>query len=1203
MHAAKCCRSIAALIAAISVSVLSLQAGAPAVFSGRSAHPSFPAVAAEGVSVQGRVLTADNAAQVTVLVELTDAPAAVVYEEAAASAVIANPYAVAADHVAFIKTKQNALLPALTGAGIKGKTIYTMQRAVNGVVMLVGADKLDALRSLPGVKAVRRLIPQAPSAFTSADFLGVPGLWTRPGLGLTGAGVKVGIIDSGIDYTHANFGGRGYDAYWNEDGIGPVDGNPDPNPDFPSLKVVGGYDFAGDGYNAAGTEAQQIPVPDPDPLDCGGHGTGVASIIGGYGVNADGSTFMGPYDGSVPFGALSIGPGFAPEAKLYALRVFGCSGSTNLVGQAIEWAMDPNGDGDMTDHLDVINMSLGYVNAVGEIDSDIALADNATKVGVVVVCSAGNESDAFFNTGGPSVAGGAIGTAATLNDDFTFPRVLVNTPADLPLGQTYWATTSSFAPGAPNPGLTGDVVVANPLFANTPLINAAEVAGKIVLIQRGSVSFVQKAQAAFDAGAIGVLMFNNAANGAPIAMGGVGNIAIPVVMIGTNEGLGIQTAIAGGQTVNVTLDGSLAGSDLVADYSSRGPRTGDGLLKPDLAAPAEAVDVAAVSTGTGKTGFNGTSSAAPHVAGVVTLMKQLHPTWTVEELKALVMNTATHNVGLSVTSPTVELGVGRAGAGRIDPIKAEQSKVVAYSLDRRGWVSATYGIIDATPGMAPLYQTIMLRNKGDTNVTFDVSFETMTDLLDPDAAKVTFPLGTRVTVGRAPLVNVLVASLQIDYTKLLNWYDQSIGLTQAVSGWYTPEASRHWLPELSGYIVLTPTAGTQPTLRVPVHAIIRPAANAWVNAAALDFAGADGSVALPVTGQTLGDALSLAPFEYISMAKAYELQEASPISPDVAMYNDPASDEYDPALYQFMLGFDIQAVGVSSDYSTTVVGGIGAIADTWLSFGVATYGDRSVIAQSNFAIQIAIDTNGDEVEDYYVLADRLSTAAPDPTNVYVSRVFDVAQQKYYLVDYINLDPNLVHTNLLQSNVMMLPAPASLIGLTDGTSRFNYAVLTVLYGDLIDATEWLTYDPATPGLDTAMGSWEPFMFTATAGDTIPVTYNTANFMANKSVGLLVTHLHNAPGQRVQTIMAAVPMPVISGFSTLSGPEGTVVTIQGQNLSQVKKVLFSPDRPASFRVVSDTEIEATVPRRARTGAISLESAYGNASSGRLKFKVVR
>ena len=112
-------------------------------------------------------------------------------------------------------------------------------------------------------------------------------------------------------------------------------------------------------------------------------------------------------------------------------------------------------------------------------------------------------------------------------------------------------------------------------------------------------------------------------------------------------------------------------------YSSRGPRLPDSALKPDVTAPAEVVGVATFRTGTAVENFNGTSSATPHVSGTMALLRQLHPTWTVQELNALVCNTATHN--LIATTAGGGAGVGRVGAGRIDLTNANNANVVAYN--------------------------------------------------------------------------------------------------------------------------------------------------------------------------------------------------------------------------------------------------------------------------------------------------------------------------------------------------------------------------------------------------------------------------------------------------------------------------------------------------------------------------------------------
>ena len=152
---------------------------------------------------------------------------------------------------------------------------------------------------------------------------------------------------------------------------------------FPSAKVVGGHDFVGNAYNADPADPAYDPVarPDDNPLDCNGHGSHVAGTSAGYGVNADGTTYTGGYGPGLDPKTLRIGPGMAPEADLYALKVFGCEGSTDVTMQAIEWALDPNGDGIPTDHLDVINLSLG---------SDYGLADDADAMAIDRAMQAGH---------------------------------------------------------------------------------------------------------------------------------------------------------------------------------------------------------------------------------------------------------------------------------------------------------------------------------------------------------------------------------------------------------------------------------------------------------------------------------------------------------------------------------------------------------------------------------------------------------------------------------------------------------------------------------------------------------------------------------------------------------------------------------------------------------------------------------------------
>lgn len=144
----------------------------------------------------------------------------------------------------------------------------------------------------------------------------------------------------------------------------------------------------GDAYTGSNT-----PVPDPNPLDCEftsgsvGHGSHVAGTAAGSGVKSDGTTFAGPYDAAAYTpGAFRIGPGVAPQADIYSFRVFGCSGSTNVVAEAIDMAVAAG--------VNVISMSLGSnYGTISNLDAgstaEGAAVANAAAAGIVVVAASG----------------------------------------------------------------------------------------------------------------------------------------------------------------------------------------------------------------------------------------------------------------------------------------------------------------------------------------------------------------------------------------------------------------------------------------------------------------------------------------------------------------------------------------------------------------------------------------------------------------------------------------------------------------------------------------------------------------------------------------------------------------------------------------------------------------------------------------------
>ncbi|GMA88734.1 hypothetical protein GCM10025868_39840 [Angustibacter aerolatus] len=174
--------------------------------------------------------------------------------------------------------------------------------------------------------------------------------------------------------------------------------------------MVGGTDLVGDAYD--GTPAHP-PVPDANPMDCDTHGTHVASTAAGRGVTSSGATYAGPWTSGTDLSTMTVAPGVAPEADLYAVKVFGCGdGGTAVVAQALEWAADPDHDGDFTDKMDVVNLSLGSDFASPD-DPDAVAANQAAAAGTVVVAAAGNTGDLHDAVSSPASASRVIAVAAS----------------------------------------------------------------------------------------------------------------------------------------------------------------------------------------------------------------------------------------------------------------------------------------------------------------------------------------------------------------------------------------------------------------------------------------------------------------------------------------------------------------------------------------------------------------------------------------------------------------------------------------------------------------------------------------------------------------------------------------------------------------------------------------------------------------------
>ena len=567
------------------------------------------------------------------------------------------------------------------------------QYAVNGFRVTADLHIARELAELPEVVGVHSIELMETTHGDSLPLLEIPEVWER--VEATGEGISVGVIDTGIDYTHAMFGGEGTtDAYEEEFA----------NETFePTARIVGGEDFVGNDYDASDPD-NDVPNPTGDPIDCNGHGTHVAGTVGGNGVTADGATYDGAYDAdTLTDFDLAISPGVAPHVDLYALKVFGCEGSTAVTVDAIEWAVE--------EELDVINMSLGSVAGTPDNPSVIA-SENAAEAGVLVIASAGNSGDVPYITGAPGASTRTISVAA--NDAAaTFPgaellldgeqtiTAMVGNGAEVEAG-TEWDVHVLGGADGPALGCAED-----PAWEE----EADEIAGNLVVTIRGECALVERPIAAQEAGAAGVLMVNNV-DGLPPFVGPIPGVDIPFLY---TTGEDAPAAVAAEViAVEGTAELDNPGFTGLAPFTSSGPRNTDGALKPDVTAPGVSVLSAGVGSGTGGLVLSGTSMAAPHVAGVAAIAKQVHDDWDVEDLRAVITSTSDPDA-IGGNAP---FNVRQAGAGMVQPNTIVDATTVAHGDE--GTSTVSFGILEVT-GTTTVTGEIEVRNLGEAPVTYSAT--------------------------------------------------------------------------------------------------------------------------------------------------------------------------------------------------------------------------------------------------------------------------------------------------------------------------------------------------------------------------------------------------------------------------------------------------------------------------------------------------
>jgi minor extracellular serine protease Vpr len=850
----------------------------------------------------------------------------------------------------------------------------------NAMAVRVDASQIKALAAMNGVAKVRPVVHYKLHLSETVPFVGGAALQKS---GFDGTGITVAIVDSGIDYTHRNLGGPGtLEAYAEAAGADANDPKSGlPNALFPSAKVIGGFDFVGDKWS--GVAGGPPRTEDPNPIDYWFHGTHVADIVGG--ASLDGKH-----------------KGMAPGAKLLAVKACASvSGSCNGVAllKAIDYSLDPNGDGNLDDAADVINLSLGA--DYGQPEDDLSFAvGNAVELGVVVVASAGNGGNVATVVGSPSSEPGVISVAQTEVPSARAATVRVNTPASIArliteLGLAEWAPITAALAG--DLAFVGRGCPANPalgIAVDDPY--AANPAGKIALIDRGACDFSGKVDRAARAGARGVLI-GLIAPGAPFGLAlGTGSVFVPTAMIPFADASAIKGRLAAGEAVSITLD-TVAVAEAMRSTSSRGPSNGRNLIKPDIGAPGASVS-ADVGTGTGETVFGGTSGAAPMVAGAAAQLLQAFPKRTPLQIKAMLMNTAkTDILSNPIAEPGVLAPIARIGSGELRVDRAAQTDLIAFNPSQKS-ASLSYGF-KAVSSFGAFTETLRLRNFSDTpkQVRISSQFRYENDRASGAVRVLTSPV---VVVPPRGSITVPVV-LTVDARKLPDWVQDGADLATAGKTFADNE--------YDGYLKLESDGKA---ITVPWHIMPRKASDLFV----------------------AGGGSTRAPFFLFNAG----VQEATT---EVFALTGTSSRVPNADLPQ-----------PGSNLSFTDLRAVGArlAAPGFVQFGISTFGRRSnTLYPSGYEVQI--DTDRDGKADYAVFNSEL---APDSglVAVFVSNIATGESTPYFFVDADFYSGNMIFT-----------APLAAMGLTDtSTFDFRVLSYDSYFtGNVSDSIGPMTFTPGTP----------------------------------------------------------------------------------------------------------------------------------------------
>ncbi|MEV0383406.1 S8 family serine peptidase [Nonomuraea sp. NPDC050643] len=798
-----------------------------------------------------------------------------------------------------------------------GKKLYEYVYSYGGFAARMTKAQAAEMRALPDVVAVTEDRKVSVATSSTPAFLGLDapgGLWARLG-GPTGgprgqgAGedLVIGVIDSGIwadsqSFANPDVAGKAYGTAVDYTGTC-TQSSPDKSWEAAlcNRKIVGAKHF-NTGWGGDAGIKEQLPWEFRSPRDYNGHGTHTASTAAG---NHDVVT-TGPAAG---FGKIS---GIAPRARVAAYKALW---STQDASTANGYYSDLVAaiDQAVADGVDVINYSVSGTSTDFLDPAEVAFLA-AAEAGVFVAAAGGNSGPAAATVAHPSpwVTTVAAGThnrgtqgAATLGNGATYS------------GASLAATKAGPAPliDAATAALPGaDATLAAQCWAardneGKAVLDPAKVKGKIVVCDRGVTPRVNKSVAVAEAGGVGVILVNTDENSLNSDLHALPTVHLPVKdRQAVKDYAATSGATATVEQTKITTD---APAPYVAAFSSRGPLSAGGgdLLKPDVTAPGQDILAAFAPPGANGLEFNvssGTSMAAPHVAGLAALLKDLHPDWSPMAIKSALMTSGSDVKDGPSTDPSVIFG---QGAGHVTPNSAAQPGLV-YDSGIKDWLAFLCG---STGGVQPETCDLLKRQR----YSFDAS-----DLNVPSIAVGRLP-GTQTVTRKVTNVGSTTASYTASTTGLAGITAQvspnSLTLKPGETKSFTVTFTRT-TAAMNVYTggQLTWKDGTH-AVRVPV--LVRPTPEKW--AATYGIAGGDDTAEfiatdpagkrVYVTGASYGSTPGLLSPRIATVA--YDAATGAELWSKT--YTGPAGNFDEP-----------HAIGVSPDGSKVYVVGVSAGTDT-----------------------------------------------------------------------------------------------------------------------------------------------------------------------------------------------------------------------------------------------------------------------------------